>query len=201
MKATSCRALARRRNSDLLSPSLPRAFLVVSMSFGLLVGCDDSRQNRARQSSDSWQYPVQLGDPRARVHELLGAPSRTTPELEEYPLSGVTVWFDGESRVTKFNFAGEASAVYSSSSFDPIPSDRQVLYGLTGYTDEGGFRRALGTPVKEDQERPTSVRELRCVWKRDGYVVDSLFLVAERTHAGKIYHKGNLIWFEISPGL
>lgn len=186
------------------SKVLTRVLIVVSVALGLLLGCGDGRKATACSetiSSGSWQYPVRLGDLRERVHKLLGAASRTTPELEEYPESGVTVWFDHESRVTKLNFAGEACAVYASASFDPIISKQQILFGLTGHTDEAGFRRVLGVPARESHERTTSVKELRCVWKKDGYVVDALFLVAERNHKGKTFPKGTLLWFEVFRGL
>lgn len=162
---------------------------------------DTSTQVIQLSQSGSWQYPVRLGDMRERVHKLLGPASRTTPELEEYATSGVTVWFDKESHVTKLNFAGRASAVYATASFDPIISDHQVLFGLTGYTDEAGFRRVLGSPAKESQERSTRAREQRCVWKKDGYVVDALFLTAERNHEGKTFPKGTLVWFEVVRAL
>ncbi|MGA3279899.1 MAG: hypothetical protein ABSD50_02815 [Smithella sp.] len=101
----------------------------------------------------------------------------------------------------KFNFAGEASAIYASASYDPIISKQQIVFGLTGYTDEAGFRRVLGVPVKENYERATNVRERQCVWKKDGYVVDALFVVAERNYEGKTFSKGSLIWFEVFRGL
>ena len=179
-------------------------FVFAVIASGLFVGYGDGRMVIAGSetiSPDSWQYPVRLGDPREGVHKLLGAASRITPELEEYSESGVTVWFDRESRVTKLNFAGEACAVYASASFDPIISKQQIVFGLTSYTNEAGFRRVLGVPARESHERSTSVRELRCVWKKDGYVVDALFLVAERSHEGKTFSKGTLLWFEVFRGL
>ena len=180
---------------------LMRVLIVVSIVLGLLVGYGNGLAGSEAVSSDSWQYPVRLGDQRERVHKLLGAVGRTTPELEEYPESGVTVWFDSENRVTKINLAGEACAVYATASFDPIISKQQILFGLTGHTNEVGFRRILGVPERETRERSTSVRELRCVWKKDGYVVDALFLDAERNHEGKTFPKGTLLWFEVFRGL
>jgi hypothetical protein len=162
---------------------------------------DSSKPVIQSSQSGSWQYSVRLGDMREQVHKLLGPASRTTPMLEEYAPSGVTAWFDNENRVTKLNFAGRASAVYATASFGPIISDRQVLFGLTGYTDEAGFRRVLGVPVKESQERSASVGELRCIWKKDGYVVDALFLAAERNYKGKIFSKGTLVWFDVFRAL
>jgi hypothetical protein len=183
---------------------LTRVIIVVLIVLGLFVEYGDGRTVIAGSeaiSSDSWQYPVRLGDLRERVHKLLGGTSRTTPDLEEYPESGVTVWFDREGRVTKLNFAGEACAVYASASFAPIISKQQILFGLTARTDEAEFRRVLGGPARESYERSTSVKELRCVWKKGGYVVDALFLVAERNHEGKTFPKGTLLWFEVFRGL
>lgn len=187
----------------MIGESLLRVLLAISIAQTLLAGCADGRMDPSSSeaiSAGSWQYPIRLGDPRARVHELLGAATRTTAALEEYPASGVTAWFDSKGRVTKLNFAGGASAVYSTASFEPIISNHPVLFGLTGLTDEAGFRRVLGVPAKESQERRTSVTELRCVWKKDGYVV-ALFLVAERSYEGHTYSKGSLLWFEVSRGL
>ena len=178
--------------------------LVLSVSVGFLLGCADDRRAPSvvqEAASDPWQYPIKLGDTRARVHELLGAPSHTTAELEEYPPSGLTVWFDLGGRVTKLNFAGAASAIYSGSSSTPIPSDRQLLFGLTSHTDEAGFRSILGTAARETQERSTNRRELQCVWKKDGYVIEGLFLAAERTYEEKTYASGTLLWIEVYRGL
>lgn len=178
--------------------------LAVFIVLGFFVGNDEGRKALAGPetvSSDSWQYPIRIGDLRERVHGLLGAASRVTPETEEYSESGVSVWFDREGRVTKLNFAGTACRIYASTSFDPIVSKQQIVFGLTGHTDEGGFRRALGTPDKETYERSSRVKELRCIWKKDGYVVDALFLAKERNHSGKIFSKGSLLWFEIFRGL
>jgi hypothetical protein len=179
-------------------------FVLIALALGLLVGCGDGSRDSARSdtvSSGSWQYPVKLGDRREEVHRVLGNASRITTELEEYPESGVTIWFNRENLVMKFNFAGEASAIYASASYDPIISKQQIVFGLTGYTDEAGFRRVLGVPVKENYERATNVRERQCVWKKDGYVVDALFVVAERNYEGKTFSKGSLIWFEVFRGL
>ena len=65
--------------------------------------------------------------------------------------------------------------------------------------DEATVKQAmLG---RETQERRTSIRELRCVWRRDGYVVDALFLVAPRSREEKTYKKGSLLWVEVYRGL
>ena len=132
---------------------------------------------------------------------MLGTAGRTTAVLEEYPTSGVTVWFNPEGKVVKFNFAGTASPLYSTPSFDPIVSDRHVVFDLSGNADEGSFRRVLGTPTRQSEERSTGVRELRCLWKRDGYLVDALFLATERRLEGRTFPKGCLLWFEVSRAL
>jgi len=187
-----------------LSGKVRRLAFAFYLTVVFLVACGGGKNHQhdaPQTNAGSWQYAVRLGDPQSRVHEMLGAASRATSELEEYPLSGVTVWFDREGRVTKLNFAGVASALYGGTSSDLIPSDRQTLFGLTGHTGEAEFRRILGVPTIENHERSSTVRELRCVWKKDGYVVDALFLAAERSHEGKRYPMGSLIWFDISRGL
>ena len=151
--------------------------------------------------SNMWEYPIRIGDSRVRVHELLGTASRSTDQLEEYVTSGVTVWFDEVGRVTKLNFAGQACAIYASASFDPIVSTHKIVFGLSAQMDEAAFRRILGDPTGENPERSSKVRELQCIWKKNGYVVEALFVVAERSHGGKIFPKGSLIWFEVSRGL
>jgi len=183
---------------------LKRVFIVASIMLALFVLYGYKFMaiaGSAPMSSNSWQYPVRLGDLRVGVHKFLGAASRVTPELEEYPESGVTVWFDREGRVTKLNFTGEAGVVYATASFSPVISNQQVLFGLTAHTNETEFRRIFGIPVKESYERSTRVRELRCIWKKEGYVVDALFVAAERSHEGKIFSKGTLLWFEVFLGL
>jgi hypothetical protein len=177
----------------------------MSIALGLLIGCSNNLQestnSKSFKSDTSWSYPIRLGDPRARVHELLGTASRTTNDLEEYPMSGVTAWFNAEGQVSKLNFAGKASEMYASASFDPVISTRHILFGLTAQMDEAGFRHILGVPEREEQERRASARELSCVWKKNGYVVNALFVVAERSHEGTVFPKGSLIWFEVFPGL
>jgi len=159
----------------------------------------------ATHSGASWEYPIRLGDSRAKVHALLGNASRATDVLEEYPMSGVTIWFDSEGRVTKLNFQGEAGALYAgpNSVIGPnwIPSDRPVVFGLTAHATEDQFRRQLGSPVREDDAGRAKAKELRLVWRKDGYLIDALFVASDRTEEGKMFAKGGLIWFEISPGL
>jgi hypothetical protein len=183
---------------------VPRLSLASSVLFVLVLspGCrskgpDSSTGDRV---VSSWAYPVRLGQSRAVVHELLGNPSRVTDTLEEYAISGVTVWYSPEGRVAKLNFLGDASALYSSGSFDSIPSDRQLMFGLTAHTDQAGFRRLLGVPVREAEVGRADAKETRVVWRKDGAVVDALFLAADRRHDGRILPRGTLVWFEVSPG-
>jgi len=183
------------------------AAAVISVTLGLLPACgtnsNDSSSART-DSRDSWQYPLRLGDARARVHEILGNATRTTEVLEEYPMSGVTVWFDSEGRLTKLNFHGEAGALYSGPNSmigaNWIPSDRPVLSGLTSHANEDDFRRLLGSPVREYEAGPSNAKEVRRVWRYGGYLIDALFLVSDRTNEGKTFTKGSLVWFEVSPG-
>ena len=177
---------------------IPHFFLILYLITGSLIGC---RENHNKVTRESWQYPVRPGDNRARVHELLGNPARATAGLEEYPSSGVTAWFNTEGRVAKLNFSGEAAVLYSTDSFGMIPSKNQVLSGLSNRSDETDFRRILGTPAKEQQERASISRELHCLWKTDSLLINALFLVAPRTHEGKTYGKGSLLWFEVSRSL
>jgi hypothetical protein len=153
-------------------------------------------------SLSAWAYPIRLGDSRARAHELLGNPTRTTDVLEEYPMSGVTLWFDPEGRLTKLNFTGPAGkALYSGPNTDLIPSNRPIVFGLTAQSRDADFSRVLGTPVSEAEERAASSREVRRVWRKDGVLIDALFLAVDRTEAGKALPKGGLVWFEVSRGL
>ena len=68
-------------------------------------------------------------------------------------MSGVAVRFNPEDRVMQLSFYGDAVAVYSGGQIDWIPSDRPLMLGLTAHTDEAGFRRLLGVPIREAQER------------------------------------------------
>lgn len=97
------------------------------------------------REGESWNYPIHLGDPISKVHSLLGTPSRTTEVLEEYPRSGVSVWFTPEGRVAKLNFQGQAGALYAPDN-QWHPTDRIVLLGLSPRATEIDFGQALGTP-------------------------------------------------------
>jgi hypothetical protein len=153
------------------------------------------------QADSAWEYPLRLGDSRAATHELLGNATRTTDALEDYPMSGVTVWFDSGGRVAKLNFAGDAAALNSVGPFDWIPTDRRLVLGLTAHTDEAGFRRVLGWPIRETQVGPREARQARLVWRSDLYLVDAVFLASDRVQGGKKLAKGCLVWVEVSPGL
>jgi hypothetical protein len=180
----------------------------IAITLSLLPACGPEGQEGSPARTDSrngWEYPIRLGDPRSKVHQFLGNAARTTEVLEEYPMSGVTTWFDLEGRLAKLNFHGKAGALYSgpNAMMAPnwIPSDRPLLFGLTAHADEADFRRRLGSPVHEVEAGPAKAKELRCLWRKDGYLIDALFLASDRTEGGKAFAKGCLVWCEVSPGL
>ena len=184
------------------------AAALISVTLVLLPACgtDGKNGSSARTNSrDSWQYPLRFGDARSKVHEILGNAAQTTNILEEYPMSGVTVWFDSEGRLSKFCFHGEAGALYSGPDStigaNWIPSDSPVLSGLTSHAHEGEFRRLLGSPVREYEADPSNAKEVRRVWRYRGYLIDALFLASGRTSDKNTFTKGSLVWFEVSPGL
>ncbi len=152
------------------------------------------------REGESWNYPIHLGDPISKVHSLLGTPSRTTEVLEEYPRSGVSVWFTPEGRVAKLNFQGQAGALYAPDN-QWHPTDRIVLLGLSPRATEIDFAQALGTPDETKLERGSKFREAHLTWRRDGYIVDAWFLAIERSLGDIQFPKGALLWFEVSPTL
>jgi len=163
--------------------------------------CDRSNKKHNQDNTkNSWEYSIRLGDSRSKVHELLGIPSRTTSEIEEYPTSGVSVWFDSENRIGKLNFAGPAIGIYGGTP-KQLLSDNPILFGLTMRSNEATFRKVLGLPSLETQERSQAFREQRCIWKKEGYLINALFVLAERSDGDKLYQRGTLIWFEVSPTL
>jgi hypothetical protein len=194
-----------REIPEIRRPKLVCVFSLFCMLAALLHGCSQEPASPSfaveKASSDPWQYPLRLGDTRAKVHELLSAPRRTTKDLEEYPASGVTVAFDDDRRVTKLNFAGPASEVASDGP-PTILAERPLLFDLTSHTDETGFRRVLGMPARETQERsPNQKDSLHCIWKKDGYVVEGFFLTSERVHDTTRLPTGSLIRVEVYRGL
>jgi hypothetical protein len=153
---------------------------------------------------ESWTYPIRLGDSRAKAHQLLGNPNRKTDVLEEFPLSGVTLWFDSESRISKVGLQGIASSLYvgpSSIGDNWIPSDRALLFGLNARSTDEEFSRILGTPVERTEAGRATELEVRQVWRRDGYMIDATFLAVARTKEEKTFPKGTLLWFSASRGL
>ena len=179
----------------------------LSFAFMLFMGCNDRKQDHSKSqqiSYDVWQYPIQLGDSRAKVHKLLGSATRTTPQLEEYPLSGVSISFDGMAKVIKLWFAGPGCSVYSDNDGiqnNPLPTEHLIFFDLTGSTNEARFRQAFGVPQRESQEGSAAKRELHCIWRYQGYLVDALFLFAERNQGDKIFAKGTLVWLEVSRAI
>ena len=103
-------------------------------------------------------------------------------------------------RLTKLNFQGSAGALYSDGQ-NWIPSDRPPVFGLSADANASDFARLLGAPLSENEGGPASRRELRRIWRKDGYLIDGLFLASDRTDIGKTFPNGSLLWFEISPGL
>lgn len=186
------------------------AWLVLSVV--LLMGCNDVGRNQAVDSDtpvNPWQYPIRLGDSRLTVQELLGPPHHTSkPMRDEFPTSGVSAIFNAAGRVTMLSFVGEAN--YFPDLY--IPSDRPVLFGLSGHASEEDFRLALGSPVAERREpsdaqarkkdgRYRTVRGVRLIWRKFPYVVEGLFVAEERGHRGNIYDKGTLSSFHVHRGL
>jgi hypothetical protein len=180
----------------------------ILIAMASLSACDSKNAGVQQTSGDSlssWAYPLHFGDSRGRAHEVLGNATRTTEVLEEYPMSGVTLWFSPEGRLTKLNFQGSAGALYSGPNSTAgqnwIPSDQSLVFGLTAHANEVDFARLLGTPVSENEAGSASTSELRRIWRKDGYLVDALFLASNRSDLGKTFPKGSLLWLEISPGL
>ena len=106
----------------------------IAITLLLLPACGPKGREGSPVRTDSrngWEYPIRLGDPHSKVHQFLGNAARTTEVLEEYPMSGVTTWFDLEGRLAKLNFHGKAGALYSgpNAMMAPnwIPSDRPLI--------------------------------------------------------------------------
>jgi len=175
------------------------------------LGCSSLSRSQTGTDSDGWQYALRLGDDLSRVHSLLGFAWRSQNTgsglLEEYPLSGVSVWLDQGNRVTKLNFIGSAGAYRYSGMTNWIVSDRGVFGRLTARMNEAQFRVALGIPAIDGAEAATvdpwhgrnAVREHRCVWRKGGFIIDALFV--SEAQASDRQAKGSLIWFDVSPGL
>jgi hypothetical protein len=141
---------------------------------------------------------VRLGDQRAKLRELLGAPSSTTDSQDDYRGSGVAAWFDAEGRVTKLKFTGAAgsSPMYANEDTPFLPSAGAVVFGLTPLVDEPGFKKLLGAPATE-----SASGDLRCEWKRSGYVIAAVFMRKDGLGLDGIeYPKGTLLSFEVSRG-
>jgi hypothetical protein len=170
----------------------------------VLSACDSKKadQPASGESHGPWTYPLHLGDSRGTAHDVLGNATRATEVLEEYPLSGVTLWFSPEGRVTKFNFQGAAGVLYSDGQ-TWIPSGRTLVFGLTAHSSDADFAGRLGAPVTEGQAGApgsATAKERRRIWRRDGYLIDALFLASDRNHLGQTFPNGSLLWVEISPG-
>ena len=174
----------------------------------LSVACGNSTDSRSAVLTDApvvWEYPVHLGDSRAKVHELLGDPSWQPNNTKEvYPASGVEIWFSDEGRVTKLSFSGEAAfGLYPSAPAYPVSlaSSRKLMLGLTAHTSEGGFRRVLGTPVLDVAPGGPAATERHCIWKTKNLLIDAEFVAGDQTKDGKTFTNGSLLWFYVSPAL
>jgi hypothetical protein len=197
--------------------NLEKKMLAAVLSlFILTLGCG----KKVQEPSDRWEYPLHFGASRTTVHRLLGHAARTTEELEEYPMSGITIWLDWEHSLTKFRFQGKAGALFSGPDSiigtNWIPSDKRFYSGLTAHSSEDDFKRVLGPPVREYSGftlqngardlfekglSGTNKPETRLVWREAGFVIDALFLASGRTEGGKTFEKGSLLWCEVSKGL
>jgi hypothetical protein len=139
----------------------------------------------------------------------LGGAERSDSILEEYPASGVTLWFDPDNRVTKLNFFGEAAGAYRTS-FEQTFSDQPLLFGLTARSDEAAFRKVFGEPRQEQSQGLPGRRERRLVWKKAGYVIDGLFFVEVYKSpyvckdpcdiSTEVYRPGTLVWLDVYRG-
>ena len=120
-------------------------------------------------------------------------------------MSGVTLWFDPEGRVSKVGLQGAAGALYSGplSTLGPnwIPSDQSLVFGLTAHSSDRDFARALGAPVSEIEGGSSSRREVRRVWRKSSYLLDATFLGSDRSDSGKTFQNGTLLWVEVSRGV
>lgn len=189
-----------------------RALALLAALLGCFAGvtCSSRSDSGTGTGTDGWQYPLRLGDDLSRVHALLGFALRSQDTgdglLEEYPLSGVSVWLDRAHHVTKLNFLGSAGA-FRYGLGNSVVSDRRVFLGLTPRMNEADFRAALGTPAIDGAQPATvdlgtgrtAVREHRCVWRKNGFTIDATFV--SESQATDRQPRGSLIWFDASRGL
>jgi TonB family protein len=190
------------------SPVTAPSSVLPDVSFQSQPGQSNPRPVDTRPSADPWQYPIRLGDTRVQVHTLLSAATRSDSILEEYPASGVSLWFDSRDRVTKLNFIGPASGPYWGA-VEEMPSDRLLLFGLTARSDEHAFRQALGDPRELPRSGVCGRSDRHLIWKKSGYVVDGLFFLEVHDPSlswkdclpQKAYRPGTLVWFEVYRGL
>jgi hypothetical protein len=167
-----------------------------------------AQQKPSASQTDPWQYPIRLGDTRSQVHTLLSAATRSDAILEEYPASGVSLWFDSQDRVTKLNFIGRAAEPYHSAEAE-MPSDQPLLFGLTAASDEKAFRRVLGEPRELSLSGTCGRRERHLIWKKAGFVIDGFFFLEvhepgpswKDCSPGKAYPVGTLVWSDVYRGL
>lgn len=123
------------------------AFLLIYLTVGC--GCI----NNDKESIISWEYPIALGDSRARAHEFLSIIDYPAEykHREEYPTSGLIVYYDSEDRLTEILFRGDAGIInkVGSTPSDWIPPRVPFFNGITASSNEDDFKRVLGSPVRE----------------------------------------------------
>jgi hypothetical protein len=186
-----------------LVPTMRESVALVLLS-AAASACGASTPRSSAASNDPWTYPIHLGDSRTKAHDLLGSPKRATDVLEEFPKSGVTLWFNTEGKVAKVNLQGVAGALYTGPSSmladNWIPSDRTLVFGLGASSTGEAFLKTLGPPLDETNGGAAARREIRRVWRREGYVVDATFLGAPRSEGPRTFPTGALLWVEASHG-
>jgi hypothetical protein len=175
--------------------------LAAALMAASVPACQQASPESVSRSTATWQYPIRLGDTRARVNEFLTMPAIDDGGIhQEYPASGVAIFFDDTGHLAKISIYGPASKVIGMriGGSEILPSNRPVVFGLAGTVNEATFRKVLGRPETETR----GPRERRCVWNKDGYVIDAQFLAIQREdERGTLYSPGTLLWFDITRGL
>jgi len=174
----------------------------------VLVACGDPTE-----TSGTWQYPLRFGDGKHEVHKVLGPPHVEESWRETFPASGVAVWF-ADDKVSKFTFIGDASSISVGAStlrtsteaatdetgdyLGEVPSDAKIAFGLTARDTQATFGKILGQPVKSGKEYSATFRS---VWRKDGYVLDAVFLSVDRVYGGRSFRRGTLVSLDVTRGL
>jgi len=69
---------------------------------------------------------------------------------------------------------------------NPLPTEHLIFFDLTGSTNEARLQTSFWCTTEREQEGSAAKRESHCIWRYQGYLVDALFLVAERNQGNKI---------------